>query len=119
MTYLTRYGIRIGYSLVGIVGVSTLLTTFYYFNLIGDGVFNFLELLTVIINIFINSFLLGKSTNKKGYIEGTKFGGIVIILFLVPTIIFSKFNIRIFIYYFIILVTAILGSMVGISKKRD
>ncbi|MCI8459777.1 MAG: hypothetical protein HFE81_00130, partial [Bacilli bacterium] len=64
MTYLTRYGIRIGYSLVGIVGVSILLTTFYYFNLIGDGVFNFLELLTVIINIFINSFLLGKSTNK-------------------------------------------------------
>ena len=28
MTYLTRYGIRIGYSLVGIVGVSTLLTTY-------------------------------------------------------------------------------------------
>lgn len=119
MTYLNRYGIRIGYTVLGIIGVSILLTTFYYFNLIWEGVFNFLELITVIVNIFIGSFILGKGSNKKGYIEGAKLGGIFILLILVPTIIFSNFRIRVLIYYFIIMVTSIFGSMVGIRNKRN
>lgn len=118
MTYLTRYGLRVGYALLGIVGIIILLTTFYYFNIIGEGVFNFLVLVSMIVNIFINSFILGKTATKKGYIEGAKFGSIFVLSFLILTIIFSNFRIRVLIYYFIIMISAIFGSMVGISKKR-
>ncbi len=119
MTYLTRYGLRVGYALLGIIGLSIVLITFYYFDLIGDKTFNFLELVVVLINIFINSFILGKASNKKGYIEGAKFGGIIVLLELILTLLFFKFKAKILIYFVMVMVTAILGSMVGISKKRN
>lgn len=119
MTYLKKYGLRIGYTFLGIIGTLVILTTLYYFDLVGTKFFNFLELTSVGINIFINSFILGKSSNKKGYIEGIKYGGIIVLILLLPTLIFSKFKIRVLIYYTIIMITSILGSMIGISKKRD
>lgn len=119
MAYLINISKRFGYTLLGIVISLIFLTTFYYFDLIGDTFFSFLELITITINIFVNSFILGKKSNKNGYLEGAKFGGLIVLLFFIITLLFSKFHMNILIYYLIILVTAILGSMIGISKKRD
>ncbi|MCI8569081.1 MAG: TIGR04086 family membrane protein [Bacilli bacterium] len=119
MTYLKIYGKRLGYTLLELLISLVLITTLYYFNIIGDGFFKSLELISIILTIFINSYILGNTSNKKAYIEGTKFGGIIISLLLIFTLLFSKFKIRVLIYYLIIMITSILGSMIGISKKRD
>ncbi len=119
MAYLKNYGKRFGFTFLGIFITLIVLTTFYYFDLIGDSLFSFLELFTLTINIFVNSFILGKSASKNGYIEGAKFGGAIVFILLIITLIFSKFRFSVLIYYLIIITTSILGSMIGISKKRD
>lgn len=118
MTYLKKYGLRFIYTLGEILIAMLFITLFYYYNLIPDYVFKFLKLFVVLITIFINSFILGKSSEKKGYLEGLKFGLIIITFILIPTIVMLKFQIKLLIFYLIILSTTTLGGTVGINKKR-
>ncbi len=118
MNFLIKYGLGTLYTIAGVIVSLLVITGLYYFDLINDGVFTFLKLITIISSIFINSFLLGRKTDKKGYLEGCKFGGIIIFLLLIPTIISGNFKIRVLIYYVIIIITAVLGSMIGISRKK-
>lgn len=119
MNFLIKYGLGIIYTLAGVVGALLLITLLYYFNFVNDQVFSFLKLFIVLGSAFVNSFILGRKTDKKGYLEGAKFGLIIILLMLIPTIISANFKFKILIYYLIILITTILGSMIGISKKRN
>ena len=47
-----------------------LITIFYYFNIINEKTFTILKLILLLFSIFINSFILGKNTKRKGYLEG-------------------------------------------------
>jgi len=96
-----------------------LITILYYFNLINEKTFSILKLIILLLSIFINSFILGKNTKKKSYIEGIIYGSILITLLIIITIIFSKIQIKLFIFYPLILITSILGSMMGKIKKID
>lgn len=118
MTYLKKYGLRLGWAILGAVVSLVAINTLYYFNLIGDGFYKFLELIVVIGDVFINSFILGKASSKKGYLEGLKFSLVIITLLLVSTLLFSSFKVKLLIYYLIISITAVLGSMIGISRKK-
>lgn len=118
MNFLIKYGLGAIYTVAGVIISLLLLTCLYYFNIIGDGIFSFLKLFIIIISIFINSFILGTKTSKKGYLEGAKFGMAIILLMIIPTLISGKFMFRVIIYYLIILITAMLGSMIGISRKK-
>jgi len=95
-----------------------LVTILYYFNLINEKTFDVLKLIILLSSIFINSFILGKKKNNKGYIEGIKYGIIIISLLLIITIIFSKLQFKLFIFYPLILITSLLGSMIGSVKKN-
>lgn len=101
-----------------ILGSSIILTLLNYFNLISPKVLSILKLLTTLIAIFISSYKLGKQSEKKGYIEGIKFGTIIISIFLLLILLFDKFSIKSLIYYLIILLTSILSSMLGINHKK-
>ncbi len=94
------------------------ITILYYFNLINDKTFEVLKLIILLSSIFINSFILGKNTKNKSYIEGIKYGVLLIILLLLITIIFYKVKIKLLIFYPLILITSILGSMIGCIKKN-
>lgn len=118
MTYLKKYGLRLGWAILGAVVSLVAINTLYYFNLIGDGFYKFLELIVVIGDVFINSFILGKASSKKGYLEGLKFSLVIITLLLVSTLLFASFKVKLLIYYLIISITAVLGSMIGISRKK-
>lgn len=61
----------------------------------------------------------GKKTSKKGYLEGLKLGGIIVlILFIMNLILYRSFSLYAFLYYFLILVSTTIGSMIGINLKR-
>lgn len=120
MTYLKKYGLRILYTFLTIIILLTITTTFYYFNLITNTTYKILKIITLIISILINSYILGKNTISKGYLEGIKLGLLIISIFFILTLITSKsLKLSILLYYLIILITAVLGSMVGINKKKD
>ena len=78
--------------------------------------FNFV---TMALISFFFGLALGKKTTKKGYLEGLKLGFIIIFILLVLNLIFIRaFNLNVFVYYLIILVGSIFGSMIGINIKK-
>ena len=89
-----------------------------YFNLINEQTYNILKIVILLISIFFNSLFLGTKAKNKGYLEGIKLSLILIIIFLIPTVILSNFNITVLIYYLIMILTSSLGSMIGINIKK-
>ena len=118
MTYLKLYGKKIFFTILEILLCLFILSLLYYFNLIQEKTYSILKIICLLGSIFINSFLLGKSTIKKGYLEGIKYGLLLVLICLIPTLFLQQFQLKILIYYFLILSTSTLGSMVGISRKK-
>jgi len=96
-----------------------ILTMFNYFGVLKFNViikFNF-ALISVL--TFIFGTFNGKRTSKKGYLEGIKWGLLIdMALFILNIIFYRQFNLTIFLYYFIILVSSIIGSIIGINLKK-
>ena len=115
MTYIKRSI----YTIISLIVCLLLLTTLYYFNLINTNIYKYLKFVIIIINIFISSYILGKSATSKGYLEGIKNASIYIILFIIISLLInSSFSPKSLLYYFIILFTSTVASMFGISKKK-
>ena len=78
--------------------------------------------LTVISSLImlISGFLIGKKSTKKGYVSGAILG-LIFILFLMFIGLFwgIKFSFGRIIYYLILILCAILGSIIGINKKKS
>lgn len=120
MTYLLNYGKRLLWTFIILFISLIAISTLYYFNLISPNTYKVLEITILLLSIFINSFILGKKSNKRGYLEGIKFSSIIIVLFIILSIILSEaLMFRNIIYYLIIMITSILGSMIGINKRKD
>ena len=75
-------------------------------------------LLIPIIGIFIGSFLIGKTSNQKGYIEGLKYSIIWIILLLIINLITKNFTIISIIYYITLTFISMLAAVLGINQKK-
>ena len=112
--YLISYAYTLGIIIVG----TFIVTLFNYLNLLSSNVANTLILIIVIVSLFIGSFLLGKKSNKKGYLEGIKYSVIFILFLVIINLIFIKvFEIKSLIYFLIIIISSTFGSMLGINKK--
>lgn len=119
MNFLIKYGLGVIYTIASTVVALLIVSLLYYFDIVNDQLFGFLKLFVILGSIFTNSLLLGRRASKKGYLEGLKFGGIIILLMFLPTVISANFKLKLLIYYVIIIITAMLGSMIGISKKGN
>ena len=65
---------------------------------------------------------IGSKANKRGWLEGLKIGlEVIIILFVVSYLAFDQagMNIKGIIYYFILLIFSMLGSVIGINKRKN
>ena len=117
MKYLKSLGLFFGSFLI----LNILITIFNYFELFNSNIIKILKIITIIISIVISGIYLGLNSNKKGYIEGLKLGGIIIAIFLIITLILKSIEFTTFtiFYYLIILGLSILSSMIGINKKKS
>lgn len=113
MSYLKEY-LKI---LLSLFITSLLVSTLAYFNII-DNSKNAIIFIVFIISILINSFLLGKRTNKNGYVEGIKIGSTIIFTFIIIRLLLKRNIIEKLLYYVIILITSIFGCILGINKKE-
>lgn len=114
--YLISYAYTLGIIIVG----TFIITLLNYFNLLNSNITNTLKLIIVIVSIFVGAFLLGKKSNKKGYLEGIKYSVIfILVLIIINLIVIRNFDIKSVIYFLIIVGSSTFGSMIGISKKRS
>ena len=116
-SYLKYLGISLIMILLGLLLISTL----YYFDILSSNVINYIRIIFIMLVMFIVSFILGKNTDKNGYLAGIKFGLMNIVIFLIIGVLFFKdvLQLRLILYDFILLFTSILGSMIGINKKKN
>ena len=119
MKDLKTYIKNLAISLIFIFLSLLLLSTLYYFNILSSNLVSYLRPLVILVNIFIGSYIIGKKTDKNGYLAGIKYGGsILFVFFLISLFLFRCFfRIRFILYDLILLITAIFGSMIGINKK--
>lgn len=121
MAYLKNLGKSFLY-IISILFISTIVITLLnYFNVLGGKLVSIFKIITALISIFIGGFIMGKNSNQKGWLEGLKLGIVIIFILLLVSFVFLKqnWNIKNIVYYLILLVSSIFGSMVGISKKID
>ena len=75
----------------------------------------------LVLSVFIGGFICGKRSLKNGSLEGLKYG--IVFLIILSILSFVGFNSKIGIKYFvfcsIILVSSILGGMIGIGFRRE
>ena len=110
--------ISLGYFFGIMLVLTFIITVFDYFNILSNNISSIIRFLILIISILVSSFILGNKSIKKGYINGIKLGIVIVILFFIISNIFGSFNFSSLIYYFIIVLTSSIGSMLGINKKK-
>lgn len=96
-----------------------LLSILFYFDIISNGTNNIFKIIFLIIDLLLTGFIIGKKANKKGYIEGLKVSGIIIISALLFSLIFKYgINFKSIIIYFLSSLTCAAGSSIGINFKE-
>lgn len=120
MNYL-KYLKSLLYILVPVFVLNIIVSLLYYFNLIGNGTINYFKLFIIAISMLISGIYIGSKASKKGWLEGLKIGiGVIIILFIISYLAFDQgINTKTLIYYFILLASSMLGSMIGINKRKQ
>ncbi len=96
------------------------LTIFNYFNIITGTLFNVIKFIIPLTALFVGGFIIGKKSQKKGWINGVKLGLILVTLFVILSLIFSfKIEVKSLLYYLILIFSSMLGSVIGINKKHQ
>ena len=73
-----------------------------------------------IIALILGGIYMGKKANKKGYLEGLKLGILFSIIILIINLILAEgINIKDIIFYLILTISSIFGSMIGINLKKS
>lgn len=119
MDNVKNYLIAIGYFLLVVAVFAIILTIFNYYDIVTNKLFKVIKVLIPSLALFIGGYKVGNNANKKGYIEGIKLSLIVIVLlFMFSYLGFNaSFNISLILYYIILIISSMLGAMIGINKK--
>lgn len=106
--------------ILGFLIVLNIITTILnYFDILNYSTIKWLKAFTMIVSMLAGGFIIGKNSSNKGYMQGLKLGIIfVIILFIFSFLGLDKsFGVKRLIYYLIITLSSMLGSMFGITKS--
>lgn len=121
MTFLKNASKAIGFSLLIMLVLTFIVTLFNYIGLFNLKIVNAFSYITPFLSSLIGGMVLGRRSNKKGYLEGLKLGLIMILLLFIFNFLALNqgYTLPNIILYIIILGASILGSMVGINLKKE
>ncbi len=108
------------YSLGILLVFTFILTIFNYIGLISFFALKVCKVIIPIVSYFIAGFLIGKNSDKKGWLSGIEIGLILVITsFAINLVLNTKLSIGLILYYIGLLSICVLGSMLGINRKKD
>lgn len=118
---LKKIGTAFGYFLISFVGFIIIITTLYYFDIISSKTYNILEIIGTLISCLIAGIKIGKYSKQKGWLGGLKLGLLITLLCFLFTIFGSSMRVSMqsIIYFIVIIIITIFGSMMGINKKKE
>ncbi len=120
MIYLKKISFSLLITILTLLFLLFLVTIFNYFDLFNYKIMHILTIIIPILSIMLGGLYLGKKAHKKGYLEGIKLGFIFcLILLFVNLILGDTINLKDLIFYLILIISAIIGSMAGINIKKS
>lgn len=121
MKYLKNIIFSLGITIAVLFIFTFILTILSYFNITSDSITTVFKMIIPIISILTSSIYLGINSTKKGWLEGLKLGIIICILLFLFNILGLNKNIKInqLLFYGILIFSSIVGSMIGISRKKS
>lgn len=121
MNYLKNIGISLLY-IIGIIIIGTfLISLLNYINFLGGKLLSIFKILIPIIALFTGGIIIGKKSNKNGWLEGLKLSLIFLIILLIFNYLAlnTGFEFKNLIYYLILTISTCFGSMIGINRKKE
>lgn len=117
---IINYLKNIAYTFIILIVSTIIITILNYFGILNGNILKLILNIIIILSLFIGGYLIGTKSSKKGYLEGIKFGIIIIALILLLNLLIfkNKFSLISFLYYPSLLITSTLGSMLGIQKRK-
>lgn len=121
MDYLKKIGYGFIYTLGAFLILTFILTLLSYVDVFSMNVVSFVQLFIPIISLLIGGYIIGKRSKSNGWLEGLKFS----LLFLVFLLLFDYFGLGVapklknIVFYIIMIVSSILGSMIGINRRKN
>ena len=117
---IINYLKNIGYTFLLFLICTLFLTTLNYTGILIGNTLNIFSTIFLFLSIFIGGILTGRKANRKGYIEGIKFGSIIMVMILLINLLIFKNKIHLssILYYLLIIFISMVGSIVGIAKKK-
>ena len=117
---LKNYGKTFLFFTITILIISLLFSLFNLGGFMSFKTTSILFIIFMIILFLIIGYKYGKLADKKGYIEGLKIGFSLILVLLFINLVFynSDFSLERIIYYLILILASIFGSMIGINRKE-
>lgn len=121
MNYLKKIGIACGSSLISLLLLTFLITLFHYWGVFGDTWMSIMKVMVPILSFMIGGFLVGRHSNKKGWLEGLGFGFILLIFVILFNYLGlqNKIQMKNILFYTTLPIASVLGGMIGINKKRQ
>ena len=121
MLFLKNSGKSLLISFILILILTFVITLFNYIGLFSLNIVNIFSYIIPFVSFFTGSFILGKKSINRGWFEGLKLGLICIfLLFIFNFLAFDEgYSISNIILYIIVLVSNVLGGMIGINRKKD
>ena len=118
MKYLKNLGKSLLITIIIMFVLTFICTLLNYFDIINSKYLSIFKIIIPLFSLGVGGFFLGRKSNKKGFLEGLKFGFIVTILILIFNLIFG-FNLTIkdLIFYLALILSSMFGSMLGINTK--
>ena len=120
MKYLKNIIFSLGTFILILLIFTFIITIFSYFNIMNNNITTIFKMFIPIISILTSTIYMGINSNKLGWLEGLKLGLIIcIFLFLFNILGLNKnFKINQLLFYSILIFTSIIGSMIGINRKK-
>ena len=115
-----KYLKTILFELIILLSLNLIITILYYFNIINSNINNIFKIVIFLITFILTGIYIGRKSNKKYYIEGLKISLVNIVTFILLTLLFKyRFNLTQLLYYFILILIVVLGSIIGGNFKKN
>lgn len=118
--FIIKYLKSLLYILISIIAFGLFITILNYFNIISTNTCKYFKIISIIISFIIGGLYIGKRSSTKGYLEGLKISlSAIAILILLNYLGFDKsFSFKSIIFYIIIIISSVLGSITGINRRK-
>lgn len=120
MNYLKNLGVTLAFIISWILVLTFLGTLFNYIGLFNSAFIKIIKVIIPILSMFIGGFVIGKKQGKKGWLEGLKLSSVFLVILTLFNYLGlnSSFSLKTIIYYIILIVSTIFGSIIGVNRFR-